>query len=165
MVWLSRLSCLYVWCMASAPRAALAAVPLFSADYHPNPVAVVAVERLTVAPLDGDGASSKISLSATPAAFNHSGAWATVRWSGVPDPDAGDFVGLWGAGDDLSATSPIKFVFCNASAGYAATGAGAWRFQLTNTRTDLVFGLLRGGPSAPVLAGTSNAVSMENVIT
>ena len=71
--------------------------------------------------------------------------------------------GLYGATDDPAKTAPIKFLFANSSATWK-TGSGAWRFQLTNTRTDLVFHFLRGGPASPIFtpAYASNVVKNLN---
>ena len=68
----------------------------YSNDYHPNPVSIVRVDRLVLQAAHADSSSSdggSVSLWAEPCNFSTTGAWTTLSWSGVPNPDVGDFIG------------------------------------------------------------------------
>ena len=69
----------------------------YSNDYHPNPVSIVRVDRLVLQAAHAADSSSSdggsVSLWAEPCNFSTTGAWTTLSWSGVPNPDVGDFIG------------------------------------------------------------------------
>ena len=79
-------------------RLALVAVHVASAkvtyshDYHPNHVGAIRVDKVTIA--EGHHADYPApTLWAEPANFSGTNAWTTLSWSGVPQPDVGDFIG------------------------------------------------------------------------
>ena len=63
----------------------------YSNDYHPNHVSAVRVDRMQIKKEATSGGD--VSLWAEPCNFSTTDAWTTLSWSGVPNPDVGDFIG------------------------------------------------------------------------
>ena len=80
--------------VALAARGAAGGVT-YSNDYHPNHVSAVRVDRMQIK-TDGhhdDKSGDGVTLWAEPCNFSTTDAWTTLSWSGVPNPDVGDFIG------------------------------------------------------------------------
>jgi len=104
---------------------------------------------------------SSVSIEASPSLLNRSGEWVHVVFSGIPDPDEGDWIGVYSPPGRVQ-NAPIKFKFANVSKGYLNTGSGSLSFQLINMRAAYGFIFFRNGTDYPVAIGFSNAVEFRN---
>lgn len=63
----------------------------------------------------------------------------TVSYSSLT-PKSSDWIGAYSpANTDITQTVPVKYGYCDDSAGYLTTGVGSLTFNLTNLRSDVAF--------------------------
>lgn len=145
--------------LRAACLAAAAALACAGSQAHThrlrNPAVAARRAAFVGAPASAGAVLAGATLSATPARPTSAITNLTVTWSGVPAPQATDWVAQYCVGAPLPDWGQWEYV--TASAGWAS-GAGAVSFIAVRSACDLEFRLYRD-PSPYTLLGSSNAVS------
>jgi hypothetical protein len=130
---------------------------------HEYPIGIVANELQMVHPesvrLISSKADAYLISSVTPTRIN-SGDVVTVQYY-TSSPGPGDFIAVYGPAakaDDISSATPLKWGFCDDSAGYSLSGVGSLMFNMTNVRTDIRFVYFSNGTDAPIFQNISTEV-------
>lgn len=90
-----------------------------------------------------------------------SGEWFEVSWSGIEEPDWGDWVALLPAGaNPIWSATPLKYDIAAKSKSHMRRGSGKLVFRLISYRQDVVFAFMRGGLLDPRLVALSEVIRL-----
>ena len=118
---------------------------------HENDLSKIVASQIRIARSD----AAALTLNAT---LTTDGGYVAVRATNTAYA-RGDWVGLYLASADPTATSPLKWTYCDPyMPGYNTSGTGSANFQVYNVRGPLIFHFFSGGTSKPKLIASSIAL-------